>query len=265
MTTLENRPSTALLVVDVQNGVVEGAHERDAVVTNVGSLVERARRERVPVVWVQHSDGVNPVASLAGSRGRVASRSARRTSRSKRWCRSRGLSGGWDRDGVGGLRGIAGPCILPEGHRPLPGGHGVRRGDYASTGRAACVSAGGRRVSEVAAVPPKPKSIDAQALREITGLMPVDELDRTALTDPARALAYLESRAAGQSVVLLDVGGYFAPSLAHVCTQFSGRIVGVVEDTENGHQRYEALGKLPCPVFSVARSPLEMADRAAIQ
>src|SRR6266571_5147629 len=55
MTTLENRPNTALLVVDVQNGVVEGAHKRDAVVANVGSLVAKARRERVPVVWVQHS------------------------------------------------------------------------------------------------------------------------------------------------------------------------------------------------------------------
>ena len=56
MTTLENRPNTALLVVDVQNGVVEGAHERDAVVANVAGLVERARRERIPVVWVQHND-----------------------------------------------------------------------------------------------------------------------------------------------------------------------------------------------------------------
>jgi nicotinamidase-related amidase len=56
MTTLENRPYTAFLVVDVQNGVVAGAHERDAVVANVGSLVEKARRERIPVVWVQHSD-----------------------------------------------------------------------------------------------------------------------------------------------------------------------------------------------------------------
>ena len=56
MTTLENRPNTALLVVDVQNGVVAGAHARDAVVANVGSLVEKARRERVTVVWVQHSD-----------------------------------------------------------------------------------------------------------------------------------------------------------------------------------------------------------------
>ena len=56
MTTLKNRPKTALLVVDVQNGVVGGAHERDAVVANVGSLVQKARREKVPVVWVQHSD-----------------------------------------------------------------------------------------------------------------------------------------------------------------------------------------------------------------
>jgi nicotinamidase-related amidase len=56
MTTLENRPNTALVVIDVQNGVVERAHERDAVVANVGSLVERARREQIPVVWVQHFD-----------------------------------------------------------------------------------------------------------------------------------------------------------------------------------------------------------------
>jgi nicotinamidase-related amidase len=32
------------------------AHERDAVVANVSSLVDRARLEDVPVVWMQHSD-----------------------------------------------------------------------------------------------------------------------------------------------------------------------------------------------------------------
>jgi nicotinamidase-related amidase len=56
MTTLEHRPNTALLVVDVQNGVVEAGHERDAVVANIASLVDRARQERIAVVWVQHSD-----------------------------------------------------------------------------------------------------------------------------------------------------------------------------------------------------------------
>jgi nicotinamidase-related amidase len=56
MTTLEDRPHTALLVVDVQRGVVENAHARDAVVANIGHLVDKARREQVPVVWVRHGD-----------------------------------------------------------------------------------------------------------------------------------------------------------------------------------------------------------------
>ena len=56
MTALENRPRTALLVIDVQNGVVAATHERDAIVANVGRVVERARQEDVPVVWIQHSD-----------------------------------------------------------------------------------------------------------------------------------------------------------------------------------------------------------------
>ena len=56
MTTIANRPNTALLVVDVQNGVVDGAHEREAVIANVGALVERARAAGAAVVWVQHDD-----------------------------------------------------------------------------------------------------------------------------------------------------------------------------------------------------------------
>jgi isochorismate hydrolase len=55
VSTLQNRPNTALVVIDMQNGVVEGNHERDAVVANIRGLVERARAERVAVVWVQHS------------------------------------------------------------------------------------------------------------------------------------------------------------------------------------------------------------------
>ena len=57
MTTLSDRPNTALVVIDVQNGVVGEAHERDAVVANISALVDKARGEGVPVVWVQHSDG----------------------------------------------------------------------------------------------------------------------------------------------------------------------------------------------------------------
>jgi nicotinamidase-related amidase len=56
MTTLSGRPNTALMVIDVQNGVVAGAHDRDAVVANIAALVDRARDEGVPIVWVQHAD-----------------------------------------------------------------------------------------------------------------------------------------------------------------------------------------------------------------
>ncbi len=56
MTTLSDRPNTALLVIDVQNDVVAGAHDRDGVVTTIAGLVERARTAGTPVVWVQHSD-----------------------------------------------------------------------------------------------------------------------------------------------------------------------------------------------------------------
>ena len=56
MTTLPDRPNSALIVIDVQNEVVDGAHARDAVVANIAALVERARAARVPVVWVQHHD-----------------------------------------------------------------------------------------------------------------------------------------------------------------------------------------------------------------
>ena len=56
MTTLTERPHTALLLIDVQVGVVADAYERDAVVANIATLVDRARDEGVQVVWVQHSD-----------------------------------------------------------------------------------------------------------------------------------------------------------------------------------------------------------------
>ena len=56
MTTLADRPNTALLVIDVQDGVVSAGYQRDTVVVNVSTLVDKARDEKVAIVWVQHSD-----------------------------------------------------------------------------------------------------------------------------------------------------------------------------------------------------------------
>jgi nicotinamidase-related amidase len=65
MTTLTSRENTALLVIDVQNGAIGEAYERDAIVSNIRTLVKRARSSGVPVVWVQHNDDEMPVGSEA--------------------------------------------------------------------------------------------------------------------------------------------------------------------------------------------------------
>lgn len=63
MTSLSDRPRTALLVVDMQNGVVAEVHDRAGVIANIAGLVDRARAEQVPVIWVQHSDDNLPADS----------------------------------------------------------------------------------------------------------------------------------------------------------------------------------------------------------
>ena len=49
MSTFADRPHTALLVMDVQNGVEARSINRDATVATIASLVDRARNEDVPV------------------------------------------------------------------------------------------------------------------------------------------------------------------------------------------------------------------------
>jgi nicotinamidase-related amidase len=65
MTTLSDRPNTALIVIDVQNDVVAGAYDRDGVIANINALVGKARAEGAPVIWVQHSDDGLPKESEA--------------------------------------------------------------------------------------------------------------------------------------------------------------------------------------------------------
>lgn len=114
--------------------------------------------------------------------------------------------------------------------------------------------------SELVSLIPKPRSIDPLTLTRVADALSVHRLSRDDCADPVRLLNHLEGCVAGQAVVLVDIGGYFAPALAEVAEHFSGRVLGVVEDTENGLQRYQRIEMLPCPVYSVARSPLKTAE-----
>lgn len=47
---------TALLVIDVQVGLMKDAHRRDEVLQHIASLLESARASATPIVFVQHND-----------------------------------------------------------------------------------------------------------------------------------------------------------------------------------------------------------------
>ncbi|MFJ8440308.1 adenosylhomocysteinase [Kitasatospora griseola] len=116
------------------------------------------------------------------------------------------------------------------------------------------------RATDLRAILPKPRSVQADVLTQAEKVATCDRLSRADFADPRFVLEYLENRAPRRDLVIADVGGYFAPALGHLAKEYSGRIVAVVEDTENGHQRYAAMSDHSVPVFSVARSPLKVAE-----
>src|SRR5262252_84896 len=63
MTILSGRPNTAVLVIDAQTAIMSGVYNRDGVVGNISMLIDKARAENVPVVWVQHSGDNVPIDS----------------------------------------------------------------------------------------------------------------------------------------------------------------------------------------------------------
>lgn len=63
MATIREGNNAALVVVDVQVGVVNEAWDAARIIANIAHVVERARAENVPVLWVQHTDEELPTDS----------------------------------------------------------------------------------------------------------------------------------------------------------------------------------------------------------
>ncbi len=130
MTTLTDRPNAALVVIDVQNGVMAAAHERDAVVANIGALVGKARAEDVPVVWVQHSSDDLSRAARLGVRARAAASRVRAVGAQAIWRRLRGHrpragAGRRRRRTPGRRRGATDACIRSTIHGAFTRGYDV--------------------------------------------------------------------------------------------------------------------------------------------
>jgi len=111
-------------------------------------------------------------------------------------------------------------------------------------------------ITDVTAVLPKPKSINENIYKKLDERLNIHEVNRDKIknTDLIKKLI----SEASHETVLYDIGGYFAPVLDELAESFPDKLIGVVEDTENGHQRYEDVKPLPTPVFSVARSSLKV-------
>ncbi|HEV7948336.1 MAG TPA: isochorismatase family protein, partial [Glaciihabitans sp.] len=52
--------TSALVVIDLQVGVVDGGWDYQGVLHRTNTLIERARAEHVPVVFVQHEEEEMP-------------------------------------------------------------------------------------------------------------------------------------------------------------------------------------------------------------
>jgi len=112
-----------------------------------------------------------------------------------------------------------------------------------------------KKAANVLAVIPKPKSIVETIYQTLDADFKLLNATRENLQNPDFISAVLEPNTS--PTVIFDIGGYFAPVINELVDRFPGAIVGVVEDTENGHQKYQSLSTLSIPVYSVARSPLK--------
>ncbi|MBM4065731.1 MAG: NUDIX domain-containing protein [Planctomycetes bacterium] len=111
------------------------------------------------------------------------------------------------------------------------------------------------KLSNLLAVFPKPKSIDRNILEEAKTHFTIYETNRESLQKTS-IVSDLIKKANGK-VILLDIGGYFAPMVNNIAKIFPDKLIGVIEDTENGHQKYEQTSSIQLPIYSVARSPLK--------
>ncbi|NWJ53059.1 MAG: hypothetical protein HXX14_19575 [Bacteroidetes bacterium] len=112
------------------------------------------------------------------------------------------------------------------------------------------------RLFDLKGVIAKPKSINRQIFQKLTDNgIPIVEVNR----DSTELEEYIDQQINSTSlpVVLMDIGGWFAPLIESLFSKHQNKLIGVVEDTENGHQKYLKIPNFPLPLFSVARSPLK--------
>lgn len=107
----------------------------------------------------------------------------------------------------------------------------------------------------------KPKSSHRSEKEALERQFKLEVLTREWAADPQNVISLLYSLGLkGQKVILVDIGGYFANSLDGIVSGFEGALLGLLEGTENGIQKYEQHLPRLVPIITVARSPLKLPE-----
>lgn len=109
---------------------------------------------------------------------------------------------------------------------------------------------------------PKPKSIDRKVLKHLSKTCTILDVSRKELTgvDTPNLIKEIVGQ---DTFAIIDIGGYFVPRLSDIQKQFKGQLVKIIEDTENGYQKYEdklSNNSISVPILSVARSSLKIEE-----
>jgi adenosylhomocysteinase len=104
---------------------------------------------------------------------------------------------------------------------------------------------------------PKPKSINQSSRNRITnaGVRILDQFTRESINKNTNE--FIKLLKSYENICLVDIGGYFSEVAAEIKNALGDKLVGIIEDTENGHQKYENNERTGCAVVSVARSQLK--------
>ncbi len=108
---------------------------------------------------------------------------------------------------------------------------------------------------EIAAIIPKgshPDPLISQQIEHYSWRVSRDELNKKGIISD-----FIKAKIGNRKFVLIDIGAYFAPCLEEL-SAFGEQFLGIVEDTENGHQLYQRFIETSHkPIVSVARSKLK--------
>lgn len=109
---------------------------------------------------------------------------------------------------------------------------------------------------------PKPKSIDRKVLKHLSKTCTILDVSRKELAD-VDTPNWIKKIVGKDTFAIIDIGGYFVPRLSDIQKQFKGQLVKIIEDTENGYQKYEdklSNNSISVPILSVARSSLKIEE-----